>query len=251
MNPKPILLIVEDEYIIADQIACLVLSKGYTVCNIVDNYTDAIESLIAFSPDLVIADIHLGDDHEGGIKIGEYIQRNLKTPIVYLSGYSDPETLFKAKQTQPNTFLLKPKPLEKEQLLTTIQMALPTQSQNKDILTMKGRSFTKQQECKTFIKKTCMMRYKINLSEIFLIESYNHIIKNTIVLRSIKDINYLLRSELEQFHDKLPEHFIRTHKSYIINSKYINGMKIPDFIMVNNSKIPVGEKYRDFITVLM
>lgn len=234
MKNQPSILLVEDEFIIADQIQTFLKSNGYQVCGIVDNYSDAINALKIYDPDLVIADIRLGDDYDGGIKVGQYICKYLNTPIVYLSGYSDSQTLEKAKTTRPNTFLLKPKPLDKQQLITTIHMALPFKNACNDGLKIKARKFSSADEAHNKVRNLSLMPYSIRLSDVYLIESFNHVIKNTIVLRQMDGNNFLVRTELEQLAETLPEYFLRIHKSYIVSKRHISGFKYPDCIHLSN-----------------
>ena len=124
------ILIVEDEFIIANQVKTFLESEGYIILGIVDNYNDAIEAVNLKIPDLVIADIRLYDDEDGGIRISQYVYNRYNIPVIFLSGYSDKETIKRAKETNPNTFLIKPKPLNKTQLLATVEIALPSQANN-------------------------------------------------------------------------------------------------------------------------
>ena len=57
-----------------------------------------------------------------GIKTAQLLRERLALPVVYLSAYSDDETLERAKITQPYGYLLKP--LDERELVTTIEMAV-------------------------------------------------------------------------------------------------------------------------------
>lgn len=249
MKPKPTILIIEDEYIIADQIKNCIEQEGYHVCEIIDNYTDAVNAIERFLPDLVIADIRLYDDYDAGIRVGEYIGARYSIPIVYLSGYSDQETLIKAKKTNPSTFLIKPKPLDKGQLMATIQMAVPQVNNPFDkllYLNFKSRKFISSEENREKIQNNDLIQYRIKLQDIYLIESFNHVIKNTIVIRVLNgNISYLIREEIENIIQYLPSYFLRVHKSYIISKLHINGINAPNYLVVNNREIPVGQKFKD------
>ena len=56
MNKKKI-LVVEDEFIIADVLVNILKTAGYNVCGIADNMKDALEMINDHQPDFVLVDI--------------------------------------------------------------------------------------------------------------------------------------------------------------------------------------------------
>ena len=243
------ILIVEDEFIIANQLKNFLESEGYTIIGIVDNYNDAIEIINLKTPDLIIADIRLHDDVEGGIRISQYVYTHYNIPVIFLSGFSDKETIQRAKETNPNTFLIKPKPLNKTQLLATVEIALPNQTNNskskaisfkgKELEILEDYQYLRNQEKIENITKI------INPNEVSFIETFNHHFKNTLLIRFNDSKNgFLIREEIEEIQKRLPNHFLRVHKSFVVNMKNITGHKLPHYILTKNISIPVGEKYR-------
>ncbi|MBK8416595.1 MAG: response regulator [Bacteroidetes bacterium] len=57
-------------------------------------------SLKEGKPDIVLLDINL-EGKQDGIDLGKYIHEKLGIPFVFLSSYSDKNTLDRAKQVQP------------------------------------------------------------------------------------------------------------------------------------------------------
>jgi hypothetical protein len=115
------ILIVEDEAIVATDIAEQVRELGYEVSGIADTGTDAIELAEQLHPQLILMDIVL----KGGMKgfdAAQYIQTHYEIPVIFLTAYSDPSTLNQADQTHPFGYLLKP--FNIQQLAASIQMAL-------------------------------------------------------------------------------------------------------------------------------
>ena len=121
------LLIVEDEAIIAEDIAELCTLLGYEVLDTAHNAGQALNILKNQTPDLILLDINLEDDLDG-IEIAEYINDHSKIPFIYLTSYADIETLMRAKKTKPQGYIVKP--FNKEQLLSTIEIALYNASHN-------------------------------------------------------------------------------------------------------------------------
>lgn len=124
------ILVVEDERIIACDIRNSLERSGYNVPAITAYGEHAIEKAEALEPDLILMDVMLKGEMSG-IKAAEEIYSRLRIPIVYLTAYSDENTLAKARQTQPFGYVLKP--FDEAQLITTIEIAL-SRHQNEIIM---------------------------------------------------------------------------------------------------------------------
>jgi DNA-binding NarL/FixJ family response regulator len=119
------LLIVEDEAIIAQDIAELCTRLGYEVVEIAHTAGQALTALQSHEIDMVLLDVNLEDELDG-IEIAQYIVENKKLPFIYLTSYADMETISRAKQTNPMGYIVKP--FNKEQLLSTIEISLHNSS---------------------------------------------------------------------------------------------------------------------------
>jgi len=120
MHPISI-LIVEDEAIVSADIQDRLKTCGYTICAALDNGADALRWAGETKPDVVLMDINLNGALDG-IETARLIRERFGLPVVYLSAYSDAETLERAKITQPYGYLLKP--LAERELVITIEMAV-------------------------------------------------------------------------------------------------------------------------------
>lgn len=114
-------MIVEDEQITAMEVQAKLEEMGYEVPTIVDNGDAALSYLEGDSVDLVLMDIRLPGAMDG-IDVTEEINERFDVPVVYVSAYSDDESLDRAKGTQPAGFLIKP--ITKEDLRSSIEVAL-------------------------------------------------------------------------------------------------------------------------------
>jgi two-component system cell cycle sensor histidine kinase/response regulator CckA len=116
-----IILVVEDEAIIARDIKTTLEGFGYIVPPPVATGAQALEAVFAHRPDLVLMDIRI---HGGmdGIETAALIGKNAGTPIIYLTSYSDDTTLARAKLTGAYGYLLKP--FQERDLRTAIEVAL-------------------------------------------------------------------------------------------------------------------------------
>jgi PAS domain S-box-containing protein len=115
------ILIVEDETIVALDIERKVARSGYEVVGNVTSGEAAIDKVKKTHPDLILMDISLEGDIDG-IEAAERIQRHFDIPIIYLTAHSHPQTLERAKITEPYGYIVKP--FERRSLHATMEMAL-------------------------------------------------------------------------------------------------------------------------------
>lgn len=120
MDAKKI-LIVEDETIVALDIERKVARSGYEVVGNVTSGEAAIDKVKETHPDLILMDISLEGDMDG-IEAAERIQRHFDIPIIYVTAHSHPQTLERAKITEPYGYIVKP--FERRSLHATMEMAL-------------------------------------------------------------------------------------------------------------------------------
>ena len=114
-------LIVEDEPLIAKNIAMYLNNNDYEVAGIAYDPEEAFYQLKKQQPDFAILDINLESD-KTGIDVAGYINQNNFIPFIYLTSYSDKETIEKAKLTNPAGFIVKP--FNEKTLYATIEIAL-------------------------------------------------------------------------------------------------------------------------------
>lgn len=117
----PTLLVVEDEAVVAMDIAGQLRDMGYRVCGCVDNGRDAIVRARADRPDLVLMDVVLRGDMDG-IAAAATIGAELQIPILFLTAYSDDQTVDRAAGAMPYGYLTKP--FQGRELRAVIEVAL-------------------------------------------------------------------------------------------------------------------------------
>ena len=130
-NKRPVsILIVEDEKIVAMDIAGSLKSVGYQVSGIVASGKEAIDLVEQTLPDLILMDIRIKGDIDG-IKTAEIIQSRHDIPIVYLTAFADEDTLSRARITAPYGYIIKP--FDKKTAHTMIEISLYKNSMEKKI----------------------------------------------------------------------------------------------------------------------
>lgn len=120
MQPANI-LIVEDESIVAMDMAYQLQEMGYRVCAIADNGNDAIALAEQHHPTVVLMDIIIKGNMDG-IDTARHIGHRFHIPVIFLTAYSDPHTVERAAQTAPYGYLTKP--FQASELRAAIEVAL-------------------------------------------------------------------------------------------------------------------------------
>lgn len=118
---KNIILIVEDEIIIAENLNLRLKNLGYETLPYANSGKKALEIIKLKIPDLILMDIRLKGDLDG-IETAMIITDNYSIPIVYLTSLSDEITVTRAKKTGAYGFISKTTNLNN--LYTTIEMAI-------------------------------------------------------------------------------------------------------------------------------
>lgn len=112
-------LIIEDEPLIAMELARIVRELGHRVCGTAARQSEAVEIAARTRPALVLADIQL-KGHDSGITAVDEILKRFDVPIIFVTGY--PERLLTGESVEP-AFVI-PKPFSPEMLKTAIGQAL-------------------------------------------------------------------------------------------------------------------------------
>lgn len=121
MNKIYKILIVEDQPITAMDIKQTVTNLGYKVVNISNSYESAIQKFEEIMPDLVIMDICL-DGETDGIDTVKQLYKIKKIPVIYLTAFTDDNTIDRAIETNPSSYEIKP--FNRASLNSSIKIAI-------------------------------------------------------------------------------------------------------------------------------
>lgn len=115
------ILIVEDEPVIAENIACYLNNHDFNVCGIAYDAEEARRLLKTVSPDAIVLDINLHGDATG-LDIAAYVNKHYTIPFILLTSYADKETIEQAKKIRPWGYIVKP--FNENTLLASLEMAI-------------------------------------------------------------------------------------------------------------------------------
>jgi DNA-directed RNA polymerase specialized sigma24 family protein/CheY-like chemotaxis protein len=112
-------LIIEDEPVIAMDIAGIVESLGHEVIGVAARQAEAVELARKHHPGLVLADVQLQDGDSGIVAVQE-IMRSMDAPVIFVTGF--PERLLTGDRVEPAFIITKP--FDPETLKVAIVQAL-------------------------------------------------------------------------------------------------------------------------------
>jgi DNA-binding LytR/AlgR family response regulator len=231
------ILIVEDEFIIAEDTKESLVGLGYNVVGIAASFDDAVALIKDYSPDIAIVDIQLKGE-KTGIDLGFFIREHYKFPFIYLSSYADKKTVNDAKASEPDAYLVKP--FNEKELYTSIEIAINNYAR-KSVNT--GNTYENDNAVikdAIFIKKDYYFK-KVKLDDVVFIRSDGNYLE--IVVNEGK--KYLIRSSFNDFMVSLPaDKFQRIHKSYVINIDYITAISSAA-VFLQDYEVPISKSRKD------
>lgn len=117
---KTKVLIVENEAIVALEIKRVVEKLDCSVIGMASSEKEVSDILRENLPDLILMDINLGDN-ENGIDIINNVVKDKNIAVLYITAFSDDDTMSKAFTTNPLGYIVKP--FTQQDLRVHIQLA--------------------------------------------------------------------------------------------------------------------------------
>jgi len=105
---KPRILIVEDDSLIAWDMAVALEDAGCEIIGIVSDGAAALIQTTTSHPDVVLMDVHIAGDRDGVETARAFGERGTGPAIIFVTGYRDPETAERIRKFNPDGYLLKP-----------------------------------------------------------------------------------------------------------------------------------------------
>ena len=238
------ILVVEDESIVAKDIQVCLRKLGYDVVGVVSSGEEAVEKAEEFDLDLIMMDIMLKGEMSG-IEAAEIIRKKKSIPVIFLTAYTDRNTVDKAKETEPFGYIIKP--FKEIDIQTAIEIALYKHS--REMVVKKERDMyysmvEKQDSVDMMFVKANQRLVKIKYSEIYFIEA----LKDYVVINTLER-RYTIHSTMKDIESKMPEKdFIRVHRSFIVRIDKIKEIDHSNVVLENDKKtVPVGGSYKNLL----
>lgn len=231
------ILIVEDEMIIGANISLQLSTLGYEVTGIIPRGEEALIHINENQPDLVLLDINLKGKLDG-IETALEMQKEYSIPIIYLTANADEAHFNRAKATKPYAFISKP--YKKLDLQRAVELTI-NQIQKEQVLEKEtgGASSPYILSDSIFVRHHEKM-VKVVIQDILYIEAE----RNYCRIHS-KGKEYLLVMTLKDMDEKLPdEHFLRIHRSFIINIAQIDEVA-NSHVVISKKAIPISKTLRE------
>lgn len=252
MNTENIrVLIVEDEAIVAMDLAAGLESEGYEVAGIADNAEDALQLFREEEVDILLMDISIIGERDGISVAGEMMEQRA-IPLIYLTALTDAETISRAKHTRPSAFLTKPYTLTNVRIAMEMAMhnfaasqepggkVIPLQPEKKETESVDtGKETILQLKDYIFVKHNYAF-VKVRLSDIRYIEADNNYIHLV-----IPGNRMLLRLSMNQLLEKINyPRLVRIHRSFAVNMEHITAFTDYE-VRLDQQELPIGRSYKE------
>jgi two-component system, LytTR family, response regulator LytT len=219
---KARILIVEDEFIIAENLRRLLTELGYGVVGHAFDADGAHKLLAEHHVDLVMLDIKLAGSRDGVIWATE-VRKKSNVAIIFLTSNSDAATVKRATEVSPEGFLVKP--FSRDEIFATIEIAL-------------AKMRKEASQAHLFLKVGTTMR-KIMLQEITFLKADRVYVE----LHRKDNLPIVVRESLNAWEEKLPGNFLRIHRSCIVNINQIDAIDTGS-IVVGGVELPISKTGR-------
>ena len=115
-------LIVEDEPLCALDLEAHMHELGFNSCHLVANGQEAFVQAMSNQPDIVLMDVNLEGSREG-IEVAKQLREECDVPIVFVTAYTDRDTVERIHKVVPGAPLL-PKPLWHDRLADAVKAVM-------------------------------------------------------------------------------------------------------------------------------
>jgi len=235
------ILIVEDEVIIAKDMTLTLSKLGYNVLGHCISGEEALPMAGETHPDIVLMDIMMKGEMTG-IEAAKEIHDKYNIPVVFITAYSDEDTINRANTSSPFGYIVKP--FKANDLRATIETALARYTEEQQLKRENDMLYklAKPDNKKNILfVKTDSKLIKLRVSDIMYIEA----LKDYVNIFTV-DNKFVIRSTMKGIQDKLPpDRFVRVHRSFIVAMDKVSSIDHATVILENNESVPLGGLYKE------
>ncbi|HVK47510.1 MAG TPA: LytTR family transcriptional regulator DNA-binding domain-containing protein [Pseudobacter sp.] len=243
-------MIVEDEAIVAMDLAAGLEKDGYEVVGIADNAAAALAIFAENEVDIVLMDVHIIGPKDG-IETALELQKQRAVPLIYLTAFTDSKTIERAKSTLPAAYLAKPYSITNVRIaieLAISNFAVATQQSTGKVIPIENnKPATELSEKETILQmndyifvKNNYVFVKIKLDDILYAEADNNYVQLVTTEKKL-----LLRLSLSQLLEKINfKAMVRIHRSYAVNINMITSFSDQE-VSLPKHQLPIGRSYKE------
>ncbi len=210
------IVIIEDEFFAADHLKEMVTNQGYQVVGMYHSGEDFLKET-NWEIDIALVDIFLSGKILG-LDVATKLQEK-NVPFLFLTANKDLAILKKAAFLSPKAYLSKP--FNENDVIAALKIA---SLEIPDKIKLNGHNGIEE----------------IDPKDIIFIKSDGAYIQIQTTKKLITQ-----RKLLKEIEKELPNNFVRTHRSYIVNKHYISKKKSTELI-VDGHTVPVSRSFKNF-----
>jgi DNA-binding LytR/AlgR family response regulator len=211
----PKILIVEDQVLIANYIKNLLNDNGLTDVELAFTVEEATDKINFKNPDIILLDINLHGKDTGILWAKEFVKNS---QIIFITGQTEKETMLKAFEVNPVTYLTKP--VKESDLIAAIELAKIKNKVNYVIV------------------KNGFDELKVHFEDILFLKSDKNYVDIQLINKTIT-----VRNTLDNFYKELDSDvFCRVHRSYVVNKSKVTQKKSSS-IKVNDFELPISRNF--------
>lgn len=232
------ILIVEDDINIAENIEEILQLLGYVNIDLANSANQAIKIVKKYRPDIIFMDIKLKGDKDG-IELGEILKQMVDAPLVYVTSYSDPTIIERAKRVNPAGFIVKP--FNTNDIHAIVEIVLYNRRSKPASETALSKTKVESPylvEDAVFIKADNAFE-RVPYPDIYYVEA-----NGNMVTIFTKHRNFTIRKSMKDMEEKLPSNlFLRVQKSYIVQLAQIENFNTKEINLQMGAVLQVGRQY--------
>lgn len=251
---KPIkTLVVDDEPLAREGITTLLqAARDFTVIGVCANGEEAIEAIESKKPDVVFLDVQMPEID--GFQVLESLDPKHMPTVIFVTAYD--QYALRAFDIHAVDYLLKPVDAERfAQSLDRARKRLETKLTNgtdKHLKSLLEELKSKDRKLERLVVKTGGKIFFLRTEEIDWIEAAGDYVKI-----HLNATEHIIRERISELESKLdPSHFLRIHRSTIVNIDRIKEMQpmfYGDYVVIlrNGTQLNLSRTYREKIAKLM
>ena len=232
------ILIVEDDISIAENIQEILELLGYVNTDIANSANQCIKIIKKYRPDLIFMDIKLKGDKDG-IELGEIVKQMVDAPLVYVTSYSDPTIIERAKRINPAGFIVKPFNTNDIHAIVEIVLYNKRTKPVSEVATSSPVNDSPFLVTDAVFIKADNAFERVSYEDIYYVEANGNMV--TIFTKN-RDFN--IRKSMKEIEEILPSQlFLRVQKSFIVQLGQIDSFNTKEITLRSGAMVQVGRQY--------